>query len=153
MKTRLLYALLLCSASMMAQAQTSEIEYRPFAEEGKNWRTQVGGILENLYRGDIIGDTIIGNVVWKKVYNEKPIYNIVNNHYVHYYTYYAAVRDEGKKVYAIAKGSTRPRLLYDFSLKEGDFIKCGVEGNAFGCLLDKGTSTNLGSTLKIYSSH
>lgn len=62
MKTRLLFASFLFVACMSAQAQTSEIEYRPFAEEGKNWRTQVGGILENLYRGDIIGDTIIGNV-------------------------------------------------------------------------------------------
>ena len=142
MKRNLLFVSLLFVACMSAQAQTSEIEYHPFAEEGKNWRTQVGGILENLYRSDIIGDTIIGNVVWKKVYNEKLIYNIVNNQYVHYYTYYAAVRDEGKKVYAMAKGSTRPRLLYDFSPKEGDFIKCGVEGNDFGCLLDKDEPTD-----------
>ena len=142
MKTRLLLVWLLLATCMSVKAQTSEPEYRPFAEEGRNWRTQVGGILENLYQSDIIGDTIISNVVWKKVYNEKPIYNIVNNQYVHYYTYYAAVRDEGKKVYAIAKGSTRPRLLYDFSLKEGDFIKCGVEGNDFGCLLDKGEPTD-----------
>ena len=142
MKTRLLLAWLLLATCMSVKAQTSEPEYRPFAEEGRNWRTQVGGILENLYQSDIIGDTIIGNVVWKKVYNEKLIYNIVNNQYVHYYTYYAAVRDEGKKVYAMAKGSTRPRLLYDFSLKEGDFIKCGVEGNAFSCLLDKDEPTD-----------
>lgn len=142
LKSILATLLLLVAGLQTAQAQTSEIEYHPFAENGKSWETQVGGILENLYQSDIIGDTIIGNVVWKKVYNEKLIYNIINNKYVHYYTYYAAVRDEGKKVYAMAKGSTRPRLLYDFSLKEGDFVKCGVEGNAFGCLLDKDEPTD-----------
>lgn len=115
---------------ILAKAQTSRIEYRLFAEEGKTWETQVGGIMENVYGNQINGDTIINGESWKKVYNYVgfPEFN---------YTYYAAIRDVGKKVYAIAEGSTKQRLIYDFDLKEGDIVNCGVEGNAFGCLLDK----------------
>lgn len=113
-----------------AKAQTSQLEYRLFSEEGKTWETQVGDIMENVYGNQIKGDTIINGESWKKVYNYVgfPEFN---------YTYYAAIRDFGKKVYAIAKGSTKQRLLYDFDLKEGDIVNCGVEGNVFGCILDK----------------
>ena len=127
---RLLFAFIMHVFCMSAQAQSSQLEYHSFAEDGKEWQTQVGGILENLYCNRIDGDTVINGESWKKVYN-----------YVAFpfnYTYYAAIRDEGKKVYAIAKGSTRPRLLYDFGLKKGDLVRCGVEGNVFGCLLDNG---------------
>jgi hypothetical protein len=129
MKTELLFASLLFVACMSAQAQTSEVEYRPFAEEGKLWETQVGGILENIYCNKIDGDTIINGETWKKVYNYVgfPQFN---------YNYYAAIRDVGQKVYAIAKGNNKPRILYDFSMKVGELVKCGMEGNVFGCLLD-----------------
>ena len=126
----LLFAWALCMISMPASAQTSELEYRPFAEDGKLWETKMGGIKENVYYNCIDGDTIINGENWKKVYN-----------YIAFpgkESYYVAVRDVGKKVYAIAKGSTKPRLLYDFGMKVGDIVKCGVEGNAFACLLDAG---------------
>jgi hypothetical protein len=129
-KKRCLLWLLSVTFVILAKAQTSQLEYHLFAEEGKSWETQVGGIKENVYGNQINGDTIINGESWKKVYN-----------YVGFpecsYTYYAAIRDFGKKVYAIAKGSTNQRLLYDFDLKEGDIVKCGVEGNVFGCILDK----------------
>ena len=73
------------------------------------------------------------------------------------YSYYAAICDVDKKVYIIAMGSCRPRLLYDFGLKVGDELKCGMEGNAFGCLRDteEKTDTLLGfpfvSYLKVKS--
>ena len=51
--------------------------------------------------------------------------------------YYLAMRDVGKKVYVIPRGSHKPRLLYDFGLKVGETVRCGIEGNSFGCLLDK----------------
>lgn len=127
MKTELLFASLFFVACMSAQAQTSEIEYRPFAEEGKLWETSIGGLNQYVYNGYFAGDTIIDGETWQKVYTIAGVNR----------TYYAAVRDEGKKVYAIAKGSSRARLLYDFSLKEGDFVRCGVEGTAFGCLRTK----------------
>ena len=127
MKTEFLFASLLFVACMSAQAQTSEIEYCPFAEEGKFWETSIGGLNQYVYDGYFAGDTIIDGETWHKAYTIAGVNR----------TYYAAVRDEGKKVYAIAKGSNRARLLYDFSLKEGDFVRCGVEGTAFGCLRTK----------------
>ena len=130
MKTKFILVCLFFSTCMALHAQSSQLEYRPFAEDGKVWESQVGLIMENVYGNRIDGDTLIGGKTWKKVYNYvfMPDFGI---------SYYAAIRDEGKKVYAIAKGSNRPRLLYDFGLKEGDIVMCGVEGNAFSCLLDR----------------
>lgn len=130
MKVKKLFEMLSCVVCMQAGAQTSVQDYQPFAEEYKTWETQVGGIMENVYVNRILGDTIIRGETWKKVYNYVfPGSNL---------SYYAAVRDVGRKVYAIAKGSERPRLLYDFDLKKGSIIRCGMEGKAFGCLLDAG---------------
>lgn len=131
MKKERIFAVCLTSViCLFTQAQTSQLEYQPFAQEGKVWETQVGLIQENVYGNKVGEDTIINNETWKKIYNYVgyPEYNNI---------YYAAVRDVGKKVYAIAKGSKKPRLIYDFYLQEGDMVKCGVEGNAFGCLLDR----------------
>lgn len=125
-KILLLLSILLPSASL---AQEGEDDYRPFAEDGKTWETREGMIMENIYGNSIDGDTLINGETWKKVYNYHgfPEFN---------YSYYAAIRDTGKKVYVMAKGSNKPRLLYDFNLKEGQTVRCGVEGNAFGCLLE-----------------
>ena len=115
-----------CIAS---QAQEPQNDYRIFAQEGKIWENQIGVIQENVYGHFIDGDTLINGENWMKVINYigRRVYNN---------SYYAAIRDVGKKVYAIAKGSRKPRLLYDFSLNVGDMVRCGVEGNAFGCLLE-----------------
>ena len=121
-------AYILSAICFSAWAQTPQIDYRPFSEEGKTWETHVGIILENIYGNVIDGDTLINGEVWKKVYNY--VESTLNNNY------YAAIRDEGKRVFGIAKGSNRPRLLYDFGLQKGDKVKCGVEGTAFGCLLN-----------------
>ena len=128
MKKVLLFAMLLLPQLLVAQ--DSHLDYHPFAQDSKTWETQVGGIMENSYGNRIEGDTVINGESWKKVYNYVgfPDFGM---------TYYVALRDVGQKVYAIAKGSTRPRLLYNFSLKEGNTVKCGMEGNAFCCLLDK----------------
>ena len=129
MKLRIIYAGLSFALCMTVKAQTSSTDYRTFVEESKTWETYVGEISESCYANRIDGDTLIGGKMWKKVYNyiAFPEFN---------YTYYVAIREEDKKVYAIAKGSNRPRLLYNFDLKVGDKMRCGVEGNAFGCLLD-----------------
>lgn len=121
--------LLLMSLPFASFVQAEQEGYRPFAQEGKTWEAREGMIMENIYGNCIDGDTLIDGENWKKVYNYHgfPEFN---------YSYYAAIRDVGTKVYAIAKGSSRPRLLYDFGLKEGQTVRCGVEGNAFGCLLD-----------------
>ncbi len=130
MKDRLVLLWLMTVVCISPMAQTAKLEYCPFAEEGKVWEAQVGLIKENVYGNQIYGDTLINDENWMKVYNSIGFSNF--NH-----SYYASIRDVDKKVYAIAKGSKKPRLLYDFSLKKGDMVRCGVEGNTFGCLLDK----------------
>ena len=144
-RSRLFFANLLGVFCLVVQAQDRKDGYCPFAQEGKIWKTRVGIIMENQYGNCVDGDTLINDESWKKVYNYHgfPEFN---------YSYYAAIRDVGKKVYAIAKGSSRPRLLYDFGLKEGQTVRVGVEGNAFGCLLetDENPDTLLGFQLASY---
>ena len=129
-KARFITAAFVSAICLAALAQTSHDSYHPFVEEGKTWKAQVGIIRENIFVNKIEGDTMINGENWKKVYNYSA-FGIGGG-----YIYYLALREVGQKVYAIAKGSNRPRLLYDFGLKVGDWVKCGVEGNAFGCLLD-----------------
>lgn len=129
MKEKIVFVGLLYVVCMFAHAQSSQLEYRPFAQEDKTWKTQVGLTKENLFCNHIDGDTLINGETWKKVYNYvgSPDFD---------YSYYAAIRDVGRKVYAIAKGNSKPRLLYNFDIKVGNVIKCGMEGNTFCCLLD-----------------
>jgi len=87
-----------------------------FCVEGKQW----DGVAWN-ERGDfpfsyiLKGDTIISGKKCKKVYHqyERMYFNTQ-------YHYCAALREEGDKVYLIQKDDTTLKLLYDFSLKEGD---------------------------------
>lgn len=123
---------LLMTICKTLSAQPDQYSYRPFAENGKVWSMQVGGIMENSYENRIDGDTLINGERWMKVHNSICYWSTGVQ------SYYSAIRDAGKKVYAIAKGSSRQRLLYDFSLKVGDMVRCGVEGNSFGCLLEEG---------------
>ena len=115
---------------IFAEAASPEMEYRPFAVDGKVWEAQVGIIMENTYGYRIDGDTVIGGERWLKVHSY--MFPDLRG------SYYAAVRDDGQKVYAIAKNGQRARLLYDFGLNEGDVVRCGAEGNLLGCLLDSG---------------
>lgn len=130
MKLKSLFVNLLLSFCVAAHVEGTGKNYSPFAQDGKTWKSQVGLIMENVYGNRIDGDTLIGGEIWKKVYNYIGYPELHNS-------YYAAIRDVDKKVYAISAGSNRPRLLYDFGLKVGDMVRCGVEGTAFGCLLDK----------------
>ena len=129
-KAKTIIICMLFSYCIPGLAQTSSVEYRPMAQEGKTWETQIGLIMENCYDSKVEGDTLINGEIWKKVYNFIGRPQELDK------TYFAAMRDVGKKVYAIAKGSNRPRLLYDFGLKVGQMVRCGVESTNFGCLLD-----------------
>ena len=124
-KILLLLSILLPFASL---AQEGEDDYRPFAQEGKIWETREGMIMENIYGNSIDGDTLINGETWKKVYNYHgfPEFNC---------SYYAAIRDTGKKVYIMAKGSNKPRLLYDFNLKEGQTVGAALRGMPSGVCL------------------
>jgi len=129
MKKKNIIVSLLGLLNMAVQAQAIQLDYLPMSQEGKTWEMQVGGIEENIYGHRIDGDTLINGESWKKVYNYIgfPEFN---------YSYHVAIRDVGKKVYAIAKGSIKPRLLYNFDMKVGQTVRCGVEGSVFYCLLD-----------------
>ena len=129
-KVQFYFTCLLFTLSIATQAQESQLEYCPMAQEHNMWDLQVGGIKENVYTNYINGDTLIAGEVWKKVYCGYWGWKFSG-------TYYLAMRDIGKKVYVIAKGSNKPRLLYDFGLQVGETVRCGIEGNIFGCLLDK----------------
>ena len=69
MKTKFILVCLFFSTCMALHAQSSQLEYRPFAEDGKVWESQVGWIMENVYGNQVDGDTLIGGKTWKKVYN------------------------------------------------------------------------------------
>lgn len=131
MKKVLLFFITLFMTGLYGQAQTAQGANSLFAQEGKVWEMQVGGIKENIYANRIEGDTLIKGETWKKVVNSLP-WGIGATD-----SYFAAIRNVGQKVYAIARGSSRQRLLYDFGLNVGDVVGCGVEGNAFCCLLDE----------------
>ena len=110
-------------------AQAPSDDYRPFVEEGKGFDLHFGEILENSYQHWMDGDTVINGETWKKVYN-----SLCRPHLD--YRYFLSLREKDKKVYALPKGSHKPRLLYDFNLKVGSILRCGIEGNSFLCLLD-----------------
>ena len=69
MKVGLLFIWMSCMSVMNLEAQNTQLEYRPFAQDGKVWETQVGWIMENVYGNYIDGDTLINGETWKKVYN------------------------------------------------------------------------------------
>jgi hypothetical protein len=118
--------------STITRAQTS-IKIHPMVQEGKSWITEMtswDGLLSEVTVHTIGGDTIIGNYNWKKVYYNKE---------GHAPSYFAAIREEGQKVYAVKKGEDIQNLLYDFSLKAGDKLY-GIEygqNNDYYCLLEQ----------------
>ena len=58
MKTRL-FLLLLSISWLSGGAQNSQMEYRPFAQDGKLWEYQVGLIYDNVYDNYVNGATLI----------------------------------------------------------------------------------------------
>ena len=66
LKVRMFFACFFCMFFESVFAQTSELNYRPFAKDNKVWKTQVGGIMENVYVNIIDGDTVINGKDWKR---------------------------------------------------------------------------------------
>lgn len=147
MKSILIFVL--SALCWQARAQESS----GMVQEGRFWEMQVGMLTDNVRAYHIEGDTVIAGKEWKKVYTAcdyrfppaDELFSQLTGGSVKYswnYSYYAAVREEGDKVYAVARGNRRPRLLYDFSLKKGDIVMCGMEGGMFPCLRDTGESAD-----------
>lgn len=111
-------------------AQMPNDPFHPMLQEGKKWKTEnVWEWLPTIeYDHYIEGDTLIGGKLWKKVYS---------NMHGGDYEYFAAITEEGRKVYAIASGKDRIRLLYDFSLQVGAKVGCTSESyGSFDCLVE-----------------
>lgn len=118
MKNKLIITLLsfLCVG---VKAQTGN-NYLPFAEEGKSWVvTYMTRENSSSYKRTYIinGDTIIGGILYKKLFEKDSD------------LYLYAIREEGKKVYAISSTdmygnpNTEEILWYDFYVSEGDKIE------------------------------
>lgn len=65
MKARCLF---FCMISAYCMLVHSQVDYRPFAQNDKEWDIQLGLIPENSYCYTIKGDTLIDGENWKKVY-------------------------------------------------------------------------------------
>lgn len=103
----------------------AQYEYQPFAKEGKMWNMW-GSYDRNDSSHDfqylMLGDTIIGDEVMKKVHLIDEFH--FHDNYLHYI---GAVKEEDKQVYITYEGKDTPMLLYDFNLKPSSFISYGED--------------------------
>ena len=103
-RTLLLITCMLVSLTMLAH------EY--FLEEGKVWTYHYHGFNGREFNVDRIidGDTIIGGLTYKKIYDK------IGGQYQY------ALCEEGKKIYIVYPHYETASLLYDFSKNAGDVI-------------------------------
>ncbi len=87
-------------------------EYHPLIEEGKVWTYHYQGFNGREFNvGRVIdGDTIIGGLTYKKIYDK------IGGQYQY------ALREEGKKIYIVHPHYETASLLYDFGKNAGDVI-------------------------------
>jgi hypothetical protein len=104
-------------AYSMVNEITSNIEetqddYHPLIEEGKVWTYHYHSFNGREFNVDRIidGDTIIGGLTYKKIYDK------VGGQYQY------ALREKGKKIYIVYPHHETASLLYDFSKNAGDVI-------------------------------
>ncbi len=100
------------------QAQTNV--YHPFPTSNAFWQyrhwNSLNASIHTQTRYGLNGDTIIGGNTYHKVFSlfDSTLTNP-------YSTYYAAIREQNKKIYTII-GSLPEHLLYDFNVLVGDTI-------------------------------
>lgn len=113
------YLCVLIGTISMFKIYAHNIDYNPFAEEGKVWNMLYNNEEDILTPGYefcyfIKGDTTISDLTCKKLY----VYNEGNKKQRVYKM--AFYEDENKgRVYFIPVGSTEKHLLYDFRIPEG----------------------------------
>lgn len=109
----------------LADAQKPETDtimrgYLPIVVEGKTWmwgsHPAIGGELR--FSEYFSGDTLIGNVKYKKLFR----YIIKNNSI----EYVCALREKDGKVFCVESGQSDESIIYDFSLKKGDQLSFSV---------------------------
>jgi len=100
-----------------ANAQTSV--YHPFPDTNSVWSDDDDNIISNDYyhqKYGLKGDTSIGGKAYKKICS---LCSWDTNMTSSYNTYYAAIREENKRIYTVI-GNNPEQVLYDFNLTVGD---------------------------------
>ena len=130
-----LFMLMMVATISLNAQEGVQWEYHPFAKEGKVWENST-------MRYELKGDTAINGKTFKRVFlTEKGKETM----------YWAAVRDEGMKVYMVKDGSTSETLLYDFGIVGEDEIDYGAMSAVItGTYYSK---TNAGETYKVLAGH
>lgn len=85
--------------------------YFPFPDSNAIW-----SVSEIKY--GVKGDTIINSLKYKKYYRQ---INFITFDFSHT-KYFAAIREDSKKIYGIEDSQSVEKLLYDFTLKKGDTV-------------------------------
>ena len=96
----------------------SQEGYKPLLREGRAWKHVFSSVARSYERVLTVGgDTLIGGLRWKKVYNGDQ--------------YEKAMLEDGKKVYELLRGAAAgsERLLFDFGLQQGDIVCFPGVGN------------------------
>ena len=93
--------------------------YHPFPDSNAIWSDDWNETSQTHQRLGIKGDTIILGTTYKKIYS---LYDTTFTS--PYSTYYAAIREQDKRIYAVIDNSNE-QLLYDFNLLVGDTITYG----------------------------
>lgn len=87
----------------------SQEEYKPLLKDGRCWNHTFVSAARNYNKSlTIQGDTLIGGVTWKKVYNGNQ--------------YEKALLEDGQKVFELMKGepAESQQLLFNFGLQVGE---------------------------------
>ena len=119
----LLAVLLLCSL-LPVMAQAEHDPFHPMLQDGKMWHINLNSP-DREYVYLIDGDTLIHDMTWKKVYSNRHEYPYPDTDT----TYFAAMREDGDKVYGIYHGHDTERLLYDFGIGVGKMYCAGSDSN------------------------
>lgn len=102
----------LCLCNIVAPNLNAYHEYNPMVVEGRRWNCQTSnGVIQYV----IQGDTVLNDIVFKKVVEGKTTNQ---NEYVG--QYFAAVREQDRKVFIVYRGQEKCWLLYDFTMGYGN---------------------------------
>ena len=109
---------IICLAALTGTMKAEE-DYLPFVVEGKVWNMYSSSTPRNNWYGKyyIKGDTVINDIVCKKLYSYNVDYNDNKIHYE------AALYEKDKKVHAFYEYKPlagKDVLMYDFDLQVGD---------------------------------
>ncbi len=135
MKTRTLLLLLAVFYGLTIPLHAQQDAFHPFLQDGKNWefdRYSYNEDWEPVKTGKriecISGDTVINDKVWKKCFTNYSDGESLS--------YYAALRQEGERIYVVTDNDTKERLLYDFGIKPGDILyRAERNGDSFEFLV------------------